>query len=314
MTTRQPDNPTYSVVIPCYNSSASIEELLNRIVTSFDQREDTFEVICVDDASTDNVGDLIREYREKDKRVKLIHLSKNVGQHAAIHTGLQFVNGKYIITIDDDLQNPPEEISKLISSLEDHDAVLGIPKRKKQTTFRNFGSWMILRVTQSIFNLPRGFASSSFRIMHRHVADNVAAMSTVYPYISGMIFLISQNVGNVTVEHHERAHGKSGYTLVGLLRLSSNLIINYSKLPLHFLTLAAVALLLISISGIAYLIVRKVLYAEYLLGWTSLMVLISFLGSFNLLAFAIIGQYVIRVLNEISGARKPIIREILIDS
>lgn len=303
--------PKYSVVIPCYNSNHTIIELLNRIRKFLEKIDPEFEVICVDDASTDNVSERIKEYRQDDQRIQLIRFHNNCGQHVALMTGFRFASGEYIITIDDDLQNPPEEIEKLIEALNENDVVFGVPDIKHHKEYRNLGSRAIRKVLKIVFKPPKGFASSSFRLMRKSIADQLAATKTTYPYISGMILRITKNVSSVSVRHDKRMHGKSGYTLSKQFLLTSNLLINYTKLPLQFLISIALSILIITFGLIIYLIVKKLFFAEVIPGWTSLAVLISFFGGINLLAFAIVGEYIIRILNELSGVMKPVLKEVL---
>jgi len=308
------DAPKYSVVIPCYGSEKSIPELLNRLVQQFESMKENFEIICVDDASPDNVADEILKFHYRDSRIKLIRHFGNYGQHHAVLTGFHYVQGDFIITLDDDLQHSPEDIPLLIDALSDNDVVLGIPDVKRHSSYRNLGSWLMRLIVRKVFKPPPGFVSSAFRLMRRSVSDQLAESHTVYPYIAGMILRITRKTTNVKVKHYKRKYGTSGYTLVNSVVLASNLIINYTKMPLQFLIYVGSFISLISFGLLLYIMAGKLFFTEFNAGWPSLIVVISFFGGVNLLAFAVIAEYLIRLLNEVSEAKKPMVRETCLSS
>ena len=301
--------PKYSVVIPCYRSERSITELLERLVSQFERMQESFEVICVDDSSPDNVADNILKFHYRDSRIKLIRLFRNYGQHHALLVGFSHAQGEFVITIDDDLQHSPEDIPLLIEALGDNDVVLGVPDTKKHAAYKNLGSWLMRLIVRKVFNPPPGFDSSAFRLIRRSVKDQLISVRTAYPYITGMIFRITRKVGTIRISHSERKYGKSGYSLTKLVLLASNLVINYTKIPLHFLTYTGLLISIISFVLILYIVIGKLFFIDFRVGWPSLIVVISFFGGINLLAFSIIAEYLIRLLNEVSETQKPVIRD-----
>ncbi len=304
------DSPKYSVVVPCFRSEKSISELLNRIVRHFEEIDGSFEVICVNDSSPDNVGKVILDFHRADPRIKLINLFRNYGQHHALLVGFQYSRGDYVITIDDDLQHAPEDISLLIENLGDYDALMGVPKGKKHALYRNAGSRLIRAITRMVFHPPPDYVSSAFRIIKRSVVDQICASRTAYPFISGMLLRVTRNVGVVEVEHHERRFGKSGYSLRRSAALASNLIINYTKIPLHILTSLGVTISAVSFIMILHVVLKRLFVSDFQAGWPSLIVVIGFFGGINLLALAVIAEYLIRLLNEITTARGAIVKDL----
>jgi len=307
-----PENrpPRYSVVIPCYRSEKSIGELLRRISETLAKLEVDYEVICVDDGSPDGLAGRIREIQNTDPRIRLIQHFQNYGQHHALLTGFEHVRGEFVITLDDDLQHPPEEIPTLINALGRADVIMGVPDSRHHKGHRNLGSRLIQLVMRWVFRTPKGYETSAFRLMRTQVARQLAASPTVYPFISGMIMQITRNITSVRVRHDLRKHGRSTYSLRKLVGLASNLVINYTKLPLQMLVGTGIIISAISFFMILYVVMSRLLIREFQTGWPSLIVVISFFGGLNLIGLAVIGEYLIRLLNEVERTKKPVIRKI----
>ena len=306
------DLKDFSVVVPVYNSEQSLTELFERLKRVFNGMNKTFEVIFVNDHSKDNSYKVLKEIYGKNEDVTVIDLMKNYGQHNALMCGFNHCNGKFIITIDDDLQNTPEEIPKLYQKvINGYDAVFGTYYTKQHKNYKNIGSYMIRKLNNKIFSTENKIKFSSFRILKKSIIDEIKLMRTPFPYISGMVLSITNSVANVEVDHSKRKYGKSSYNLRKLLNLSLNLLINYSSIPLRFIgTLGLI------ISGISFLlgciyILRKLLLGTPPAGWTTIVVLLSFYNSIILIIFFILGEYISRILKEISNFRQFTIREVL---
>ena len=219
-----------SVVIPVYNSEQSLAELYARLVTVLESLQCDFEVIMVDDCSQDGSFEIIRSLREKDPRVGVIRLAGNHGQHLATLCGMQYSRGDLIITMDDDLQQPPEEIPTLLSKIESggHDVVFAVPVRKKQAFYRNLGSHLIQSSLTQLFSKPHDIESSSYRVIRRELAEKMLNNQPRFVYFAALIFQHTSKAGNVTVKHEQRKYGSSNYTLGSALRLALNLYLNYA--------------------------------------------------------------------------------------
>lgn len=302
--------PDFSVVIPVYNSEASLENLCFRIDQVFKKLNKAYEIILIDDSSIDKSWNIMNTLRNNNKNIKIIQLMKNFGQHNALICGFHHVSGKYIITMDDDLQNPPEEIPKLVNELEKgFDSVIGALDAKQDSFYKKAGSFLIGYMNSKIFNKPKELKLSSFRIMTRAVTDEIRKLKTPYPYISGMLLSVTRNIGNVTVRHERRKYGKSTYNLRKLIRLSFNLIINYTSLPLRVLTLFGIAIATLSLCMGSFFIFKKLLNDAIVPGWTSVVVLLSFFNGMLLAVLSIMGEYLARIVSEISNKQQYIIRE-----
>ncbi len=304
------ESPEYSVVVPVYNSEASLGELCQRISKVFSEIEESYEIILVDDSSADNSWQIMKGLKKNDKNIKIIQLMRNFGQHNAIICGFYHVTGKYVITMDDDLQNPPEEMPKLINKIkEGYDVVIGAQEVKKDSIFKSLGSFFIRYLNTKIFNKPKDLKLSSFRIMTRAVVDEIKILKTPYPYISGMMLSLTRNLTNVTVKHDKRKYGSSTYNITKLIKLAFNLIINYSSLPLKFMTFIGIIVSAGSFCIGLYFILKKLIVGIPVPGWTSVVFLLSFFNGLLLIILSIMGEYLARIINEVSNKQQFVIRD-----
>jgi len=288
----------YSVVVPVYNSERSLEELCGRIKKMFLELNGDYEIVLVDDSSLDNSWRVMKEIHGRNRNVKIIRLTKNFGQHNALMCGFHHVSGNYIITLDDDLQNPPEEIIKLIAEIDkkDYDAIFGTIARKQDTRVKRMGSALIYYMVNKIFNIPLSMKVSNVRIIKREIIDEIIGFKTAYPYISGMILSLTNNIGNIPVSHSQRRYGKSNYDIRGLVKLAFNLMINYSSIPLRFLTFIGFVVSVLSFCFGGGVIIKKILFGIPVPGWTTVIVFLSFINGLLLIILSIMGEYLMRII------------------
>lgn len=218
-----------SVVIPVYNGEKSLYELHRRLSAFLENSCKDYEIIMIDDGSIDNSYMKMCRLHEVDNRVKAIALDGNFGQQNAIMCGLRHAKYEAIVTMDDDLQHPPEEIIKLLNALEQgYDVVYGIPANKKHSFYRNIGT----RLTDSLFNIickkPKEIRVSSFRAMKKYMAEVISMDQTSFVYISAITLNYTKNIGNIAVVHNERKFGKSNYNMIKLAKVFLKLFIYYS--------------------------------------------------------------------------------------
>lgn len=305
-------NFLFSVVIPVYNSESIVDKTVDQVYNFFTQNKLNFEIILVNDGSSDNSWNVIKNLAEKYKEVTAIKLLKNYGQHNANLCGFREANGEYIITMDDDLQNPPEEIYKLINAAKQgYDLVIGRFDIKKHTFIRRMGSKFVGWLNLKVFNVKDNLVLSNFRIIHRNVVDLICKDKSVNPYIPGLILKYSQKRCNVLVRHQERAVGKSGYTWRKILHLVASILFNYSTIPLRLS--AAFGFI---ISGLSFILgmlffTRALFDGSIAPGWPSLIVLMSFFNGVLILMISVIGEYLIRILREVSSHNSYEISEII---
>jgi Glycosyltransferases involved in cell wall biogenesis len=287
----------FSVVVPVFNSQESLVELHRRLCETFHSLGKTYELIFVNDCSQDGSLAVLHEIKKKDPRIVIIDLSRNFGQHSALLCGFNYCSGDFVITIDDDLQNPPEEIPKLYQRIaEGYDAVFASYRKKKDKVYKNLGSRLIRMLTQKIFNLKNDLRFSSFRIVKREVVEELKLIKTPYPYISGMILNVTRQVANAEVEHNRRRFGRSNYTFSKLVKLAFSLLINYSTYPLKVISFGGIVISIAAFSIGVFVLFRKLMAESVRAGWTSTVMLISFFASIFFLIAFIFGEYLKRIL------------------
>jgi len=301
----------YSVIIPVYNSRDLIGEVVTRVLDFFQNKEMSCEVILINDGSQDNSWEIIREIATRCGNVRAINLLRNYGQHSAVYCGIKEARGEYLITMDDDMQNPPDEIEKLISKVDEgYDVVFAKFRKKRHGLIRSMGSKIIGYLNYKIFNKPRGLVLSNFRILKHDVAERLRNYRAFDPYIPGLLLMFSSQVANVETEHHPRKSGKSNYSTWIIVKLVGRLLFNYSSFPLKALTYLGFMVSLLSfIAGVGY-IFKSVFVGVSVPGWTTLVVLLSFLCGFIIIMLGVLGEYMARIMGRISVGEAYHIREV----
>ncbi len=308
---------TLSVVIPVYNSQNTIKEVVDRLTVSLCDMDKLVlhEIILVNDASVDNSLAVCKNICTRNKSVKLISLSKNFGQHNALLAGFRYSSGEYTASIDDDLEKLPEDLIKLINTLEadQFDVVYGIYSSKKQSELRNLGTHFNDIMATHLINKPKKIKTSSFLVFRKFILDEMLKYDNAFPYIHGLIFRTTQNVGNVDLEaglsQGKRIVSQSNYTLRKLIKLWLNGFTNYSIKPLRALGLMGFIFSLASFLYIIFIILQKIFDPQRQMGWTSLMAVIVFFGGVQLISIGMLGEYIGRVFLCINKTPQYVIKE-----
>lgn len=305
-------NPAFSVVVPVYNSQGTLEELYRRLSSTFDSMGHSFELIFVNDGSKDNSADILKKLVGKHENVVFVDLLRNFGQHNAILCGFSVAKGDRIITMDDDLQNPPEEIPRMLEIMEQDDleVVYGIPEKKQHGFHRNLGSGLIQLVIRKLFGTPDGGASS-FRIISSTVKDCILRYQANFTFIDGLIFQHTSYVGYQPVRHEQRKVGASNYDLKRLAFLAMNLFFNFSIAPLRFVFLAGFALAAGAGLFALYILYGKLTGLITFPGYASIMVYFSLLFGALFMFLGLIGEYVGRIAQGVNKAPQYAIRKIV---
>lgn len=306
---------TYSVVIPVFNSAGIVASTVDRTVAFFRDHGLACEIICVNDGSRDDSWQLLKRKAAEHPEVTVVNLLRNYGQHNANLCGLRQAGGDWIVTMDDDLQNPPEEIIHLLTEAAagSRDVVYGVFDEKRAARNRRLGSQLISMINRRVFGQPRDLTVTNFRLIRRDVVDRICADRSVYPYITGLSLLYSRNRGNATVVHAPRALGRSNYNLLRITRLVFTILFSYSAFPLRLSAAfgAVVAALAFATGGI-YL-AAGLAGAIQVEGWTTLVVLLSFFNGVTILMLSMLGEYIVRTLNQTSSREPYHITEIVSD-
>ena len=302
-----------SFVIPCYGSETTIEIVVNEIRETLKQRpEYDYEIILVNDCSPDRVWPRIRALALADSHITGIDLAKNFGQHAALMAGYRHCTGDLIISLDDDGQTPACELFTLVDKMkEGWDVVYASYAHKMHSGFRNFGTWMNERMTESLIGKPKGLRVTSYFMMRRFIADEILRYENAYPYIEGLIFRATRNIANVPVTHHERMVGESGYTFSKLLALWFNGFTAFSVKPLRIATFCGSACACIGFLYGIYVVIRKLVDSSIEMGWSSIIASIFFLGGLILIMLGMIGEYIGRIYISINNAPQYTIRQVV---
>ena len=293
---------TYSIVIPVYNSEKIVGTTVDRVVEVFTEAGLDHEVILVNDGSPDGSWDVIAEKARTLPSVVALDMLKNYGQHHANLAGLREATGDYVITMDDDLQNPPDQALLLIdAAMTGKDVVFGEFATKQAAGYRRLGSKLISMVNRRIFAQPDDLAVSNFRILRRDVVNRICASNTAYPYITGQALLYSRKRGNVTVRHEPRAVGKSNYSMVRILRLVLTILFSYSSYPLRLAAMAGFGISAVSFVLGTFYLVLGLIGRTHVQGWTTTVVLLSIFNGFTIALLSMLGEYVVRTLNAVSA-------------
>jgi len=293
---------TYSVVVPVFNSAELVGTTIDRIVEVFEHERLSYELILVNDGSRDRSWEVISARAAANPHIIALNLLRNYGQHNANLAGLREATGDYVITMDDDLQNPPDQAITLIDeAMKGHDVVFGKFDRKQAAGYRRLGSKAISMINRRVFGQPADLVVSNFRILRRDVVERICASRSAYPYITGQALLYSSDRAHVVVRHEPRSIGKSHYSLARITRLVLTILFSYSLFPLR---LAAVGGFIVSalafVLGGVYLVLGFLGYTS-VQGWTTLVVLLAVFNGFTIALLSMLGEYVVRTLNTVSA-------------
>jgi len=301
----------YSIVVPVYKSEPSLRELAERVDRTFEGIEGDYELILVEDGGGDKSWEVMRSLREENRKVKIIRLTRNFGQHNALMCGFSFASGDFIITIDDDLQNPAEEIPKLIEAIRgsDLDVVSGAPKERKHSWVRNAGSFAYRWLASQTFKRAPVFQMSNFRIMTRAVNDDLLRIQTPNPALGLLILNITDRIGSVPVEHRERLYGKTTYTAAKLVRHVFHGILYHSTLPLKWVFVLGLFSMFLSFTLGAYYLTLFFLGRIGVPGWMTLVLLLLFFSGVVMFSLGIIGEYLLRITQEVYRVPQYLIRD-----
>jgi len=301
----------YAIVVPVYKSERSLRELYERTARVFEGIPGDFELILVEDGGGDNSWEVMKSLRETDKRVKVVRLTRNFGQHNALTCGFSFSSGDYVVTIDDDLQNPPEEIPKLIGEIHRTglDMVCGTPEARKQSWVRNAGSLAYRWLVSRIFRRAPILQMSNFRIIRKGVIDNILHMRTPNPAVGLLILNITDRIGGVTVEHLPREHGRTTYTAGKLIRHFFSGILYHSTLPLKAVFCMGLLSMFMAFALGGYYLALFFMGRIGVPGWMTLVLLVLFSSGAIMFSLGIIGEYLLRITQEVYHAPQYLIRD-----
>jgi len=286
-----------SVVIPVMNEEENMPELVRRLTLAAAEVTEDYELIFVDDGSSDGTLEMLCNYSDQEERIKYLSFSRNFGHQVAVMAGLDHCRGEAVVIIDGDLQDPPELIPELYAKYkEGYKVVYGRrSERKGETPFKKGTARMFYRLLNRITDIEIPLDTGDFRLIDKAVVEGLKRMPEPNKFLRGQIAWIGYKQTSVYYSRDSRKAGKTNYTLRKMLRLALDGITGFSNAPLRFVANAGIA-----VSAIAFLIILYSLYAHLILqqtisGWTSLMISIMFIGGIQLIAIGIIGTYISRI-------------------
>lgn len=301
-----------SVIVPVYNSQSTLEELTIRIQAILESRVKCFEIIFVNDGSRDDSWSVVQKLVNHYQNVCGLNLMRNYGQHNALLAGIQQAQYEAIITIDDDLQHPPEEIPKLLTTLvEGYDVVYGRPAQRKHDVWRNFSSKILKMVLTIVLGSEMGYHSSAFRAFRSDLRRGFEKFSDAQLAIDVLLSWSAARITHIPVEHHARKVGKSGYTLKKLMLLAFSMLTGYSTLPLRIASALGFTTSLFGLAMFFYVVIRRLLQTHYVPGFAFLAAEIALFAGLQLFAIGVIGEYIARLHFRTMGKPPYVIRKIL---
>jgi undecaprenyl-phosphate 4-deoxy-4-formamido-L-arabinose transferase len=302
-------HPGLSIVVPVYNGARSV----GRLVAALEGLRPAggIEIVLVNDGSPDDSAAVCRDLlRRATVPITYIEHARNFGEHNAVMTGLRHVRGRYAITMDDDLQNPPEEVVRLYdhARLGGWDVVYARYARKRHAMWRNLGSRFANRVADRLLDKPHGLYLSSFRCMSALVVRAVTRYRGPYPYVDGLLLQVTQRIDSIEVRHLPRAEGRSNYNLRRLIRLWLNLATSFSLAPLRMAMLAGAVLAILGAVGAVLVMAEAVLTRATPSGWASTMTAILLVGGVQSIILGVMGEYIGRTFLSANGKPQGTVR------
>ena len=305
--------PYISVVIPIYNEQGNLLELHSRLIKTLDALKKTYEIIFINDGSTDNSEHLLNTLFEKKPDVtRIIHFNGNFGQHRAIMAGFERVRGEIIVTLDADLQNPPEEIPKLIHVIEQgYDSVGGIRRIRQDNLFRRYASKLNNKIRLKLTGIKMEDQGSMLRAYRRPVVDLMTQCEESALFIPALAYSLSSKPTEIEVNHDARLEGKSKYNFYRLMRLNFDLMTGFSLIPLQLFTFIGICVSLVSSLFVIYMLIRRLFVGPEAEGLFTLFAILYFLVGILLMGMGILGEYIGRIYQTVRRRPRYLIKEIL---
>jgi glycosyltransferase involved in cell wall biosynthesis len=290
------DAPWHSVVIPLYNEEDNVRELVDRLVPVLERTEQNFEIVFVDDGSRDQTAAMVRAAFAVDPRVKLVRFARNYGQEAAVQAGILHASGRWIVQMDGDLQNPPEELSKLLAKRDEgYEIVYGVRTQRRDPLHRVVASRMMIWFMRSVLDVELPDDVTTFRVIEGRTARLIAALPEKKKFFSALAVWTGARATTVPVEHAARTRGVTKYNLGKLVNHTFDLMVGFSTRPLRIIGIGGAVIAFFGVGFGVFRIVEKLLGADITMGYTSLFSAIVILGGLQLIALSVIGEYIARI-------------------
>lgn len=306
-------NPHISIVIPVYNEEKTLPIMFSRLITVMDNYGKSYEIIFINDGSKDNSQSILADlFLRRPDVIRVLQFIRNYGQHPAIMAGFEHVRGEVVVTLDCDLQNPPEDIPKLLALIEKgHDVVGGRRSNRQDLVWRKTVSKLSNIIRKRITNIDMGDHGCMLRAYKRNIIDQIVEIGDASPFITALSQDIAGNPAEIDVGHEERAAGQSNYNIYKLIRYNFDLVTGFSLVPLQVFTIVGMFCSGASFLLVLYMAFRRVFLGAEAEGVFTLFAILFFLISVTMLGLGIIGEYVGRIYKEIRRRPRYLIKEVL---
>jgi len=304
--------PALSVVIPVFNEALTLVDLHGRLGRTLKEVAQPYEILFVDDGSTDGSPGILRALHEQDRAVRVLRLNRNYGQHAAVLAGMERARGDVVITLDADLQNPPEEIPRLLASIaEGADVVGGRRVIRHDPWHRRAASWLINRVTSALVGVRMTDYGCMLRAYRRPVVDQILRCQEISRFIPALANTFAASVAEIPVAHAPRRNGRSKYGVLRLMRLNFDLLTGFSLLPIQAVSLTGIVVSVLGLGFAVFLGLRRLVVGPEVEGVFTLFAILFFFVGLQILALGLIGEYVGRIYQEVRRRPRYVISEVL---
>ena len=305
--------PRVSVIIPVYNEEAVLPALFARLYPALDALGQTYEVIFVNDGSRDRSAALLREqFDRRPDATRVILFNGNFGQHLAIMAAFEASRGERVVTLDADLQNPPEEIGKLLAKMDEgYDYVGTVRSERQDTAFRRYASRLMNTLRERTTRIKMTDQGCMLRAYSRAIVDTINTCREINTFIPALAYTFAQRPTEIEVMHEERAAGESKYSLYKLARLNLDLVTGFTTLPLQLFSLSGIVISLLSIVFVLILAVRRLLVGPEAEGLFTLFGIAFFLIGVTLFGIGLLGEYVGRIYEQVRERPRYVIQAVL---
>ena len=306
------DSLQVSVVIPVFNEELVLHEFYPRLKKEAENWDKSYELLFVDDGSTDNSFELICQWKKTDSNIRVIKFTRNFGQQAAVLAGFRQSRGDIVVQIDSDLQNPPEEIKRLLGAFTDEvDLVVTVPRKRRDSSLRILGSKVLHSLAQALFGNRFKLNLSSFRAMRRSVIEKIDQCQDRSRYMAVLMSWMAVPTVHVEVDHHLRKTGQTKYGILPLLRLTWDLITGYSNFPLRLVTYLGLLGAGLGFAIMMFLLYQRLVAGILIEGFVVLSAVFSFFAGVQLLSIGFLGEYLGRVHLQIQNRPDYIVHKVI---
>jgi len=307
------DKPYISVLIPVLNEEESLYELQERLYKTLESIKKPYEIIYTNDGSTDSTQGILEEFHNRYPNVKVIEFNRNYGQHMALFAGFGYAKGDIIVTIDADLQNPPEEIPKLIREIENGYEVVGTyRKKRKDSFFRRAASMIVNKITSRLVGVKLRDYGCMLRAYQRNIINHINMCPESSSFIPALANTFARKIIEIEVEHNERKKGTTKYSLFKLFRLNFDLMTSFSLLPIQFIGVLGIIIAFMGLVFALYLIARRFIVGPEVEGTFTLFGILFFFIGIQIFSLGVIGEYIGRIYQEVRRRPRFIIKRELL--